>query len=48
MNLIFVLERVKEVKILDLDYDILLIERVFGVQWCVEFDFFNFKLELNK
>lgn len=31
MNLIFVLERVKEVKILDLDYDILLIERVFGV-----------------
>eukprot|EP00105_Crassostrea_gigas_P026830 XP_011447911.1 PREDICTED: uncharacterized protein LOC105342609 [Crassostrea gigas] len=48
MNSIPVSERAKEVKTLDLDRDTLPIERALGVQWCVESDFFNFKLELNK
>lgn len=48
MNSIPVSERAKEVKTLDLNHDTLPIERALEVQWCVDSDFFNFKLELNK
>lgn len=48
INSIPVSERATEVKTLDLDHDTLQIEKALGVQWCVESDFFNFKLELNK
>ena len=37
-------ERSKEVKLLDLNYDDLLIERALGVQWCVKSDTFAFRI----
>ena len=37
-------ERSKEVKLLDLNYDDLKIERALGVQWCVESDTFGFRI----
>ena len=37
-------ERSKEVKLLDLNYDDLPIERALGVQWCVESDTFGFRI----
>ena len=37
-------ERSKEVKLLDLNYDDLSIERALGVQWCVESDTFGFRI----
>lgn len=48
MNAIPVSARAKKVKTLNIDHDTLPIERALGVQWCIDFDFFNFKLELNK
>lgn len=40
-------ERVKEVKDLDLNHDMLPVERVLGVQWCAESDSFKFKVILK-
>ncbi|CAL9682043.1 unnamed protein product [Knipowitschia caucasica] len=40
-------ERAKEVKDLDLDSDALPVERVLGVQWCVQSDAFKFKITLK-
>ena len=40
-------ERAKEVKNLDLDHDDLPVERVLGVQWCVQSDVFKFKILLK-
>ena len=37
-------ERSKQVKLLDLNYDDLPIERALGVQWCVESDTFGFRI----
>ncbi|XP_048753936.2 uncharacterized protein LOC125665332 [Ostrea edulis] len=48
MNSIPVADRAKEVKDLDLDCDTLPIERALGVQWCVDSDIFQFKLDFNK
>lgn len=42
LELILVEECFKDVKMLDLSYDNFLIEWVFGVKWCVEFDIFKF------
>jgi hypothetical protein len=40
--------RATEVKKLDLDHrDVLLIERVLGVEWCVENDAFQFRIPLK-
>ena len=40
-------ERAKDVKNLDLDHDDLPVERVLGVQWCVQSDVFKFKIILK-
>lgn len=40
-------ERAIEVKDLDLDNDILPMERALGVQWCVQSDSFTFKIMLR-
>ena len=48
MNFIPVSERAEEVKDLDLDYDILPIERALGVEWCMVSDSFQFKLDLKQ
>lgn len=40
-------ERAKEVKELDLDYDTLPVERVLGVQWCVQSDAFKFRIAIQ-
>ena len=40
-------ERSKDVKTLDLNYDDLPIERALGVQWCVEFDTFKFRITVK-
>lgn len=40
-------ERAKDVKDLDLNHDMLPMERVLGVQWCAEFDTFKFKVVLT-
>lgn len=37
-------ERAKEVKDLDLDHDMLPVERALGVQWCVQSDTFKFSI----
>ena len=47
VNSIPVSERDKEVKDLDLHCDSLPIERAFGVEWCVDSDLFQFKLDLK-
>lgn len=47
MMLVFVEDRVKEIKGLDLGSDKLLIERVLGVEWCIELDVFKFRIELK-
>lgn len=47
MIYILVLRRVKEVKDLDLENDIFFIDRVLGVQWCVENDVFCFKMDIK-
>ena len=39
--------RAREMKDLDLDQDILPIERALGVQWCIETDSFIFKIQLQ-
>lgn len=39
--------RAEDLKTLDLDKDVLPIERALGVQWCVESDSFNFRIVLN-
>lgn len=39
--------RAEEVKNLDLDHDNLPVERVLGVQWCVQSDVFKFKITLK-
>ncbi|XP_062566787.1 uncharacterized protein LOC134229094 [Saccostrea cucullata] len=41
-------DRAKEVKDLDLDYDTLPVERALGIQWCVNSDIFQFKLDFNR
>lgn len=41
-------DRVKEVNDLDLDQNILLIDRALGVQWCIETDTFQFKVSLKE
>ncbi len=40
-------ERAKEVKELDLDYDILPVEKAVGVQWCVQSNAFKFKIVIQ-
>lgn len=40
-------ERAKEIKNLDLDHDALPIERVQGVQWCIQLDALKFKINLK-
>lgn len=40
-------DRAKEVKDLDFDQDIMPVERVLGVQWCIETDCFEFKIQLQ-
>ncbi|KAK0145483.1 hypothetical protein N1851_015620 [Merluccius polli] len=40
-------ERAKEMKDLDLDHDKLPVERMLGVQWCVQSDVFKFKIILK-
>ncbi|XP_014673951.1 PREDICTED: uncharacterized protein LOC106814170 [Priapulus caudatus] len=47
MNSIPASERAKEVKDLDLNQDILPIDRALGVQWCVETDAFRFKIAVK-
>ncbi|KAL3981342.1 small subunit ribosomal protein S12 [Sarotherodon galilaeus] len=41
-------ERPKEVKDLDLDQDVLPIERALGVQWCVQSDSFKFRIAIQE
>ena len=41
-------ERPKQVKDLELDYDILPIERALGVEWCINSDSFQFKLDFKR
>lgn len=41
-------DRVKEVKDLDLNHDMLPMERVLGVQWCAESDTFKFKVVVKE
>lgn len=41
-------ERSKGVKTLDLNYDDLPVERVLGVQWCVESDTFGFRIVVKE
>ncbi|KAL4009060.1 hypothetical protein ACER0C_002912 [Sarotherodon galilaeus] len=41
-------ERAKEVKDLDLDQDVLPIERALGVQWCVQSDSFKFRIAIQQ
>jgi len=41
-------DRAKEVKDLDLDQNILPIDRALGVQWCIETDTFRFKVSLKE
>ena len=48
VNSIPVSERANEVKDLDLDNDILPIERALGVGWCMNSDSFQFKLDLKR
>ncbi|XP_014665117.1 PREDICTED: uncharacterized protein LOC106807320 [Priapulus caudatus] len=48
MSYIPVSERAKEVKDLDLDQDVLPIERALGVQWCVESDAFCFHIGVKE
>lgn len=40
--------RAKDMKDLDLDHDILPVERVLGVQWCVQSDTFKFKIVVQE
>lgn len=37
-------QRAKDMKDLDLNYDVLPVERVLGVQWCIQSDAFKFKI----
>lgn len=37
-------QRAKGIKNLDLDHDTLSVERVVGVQWCIQSDVFKFKI----
>jgi hypothetical protein len=48
MNCIPLADRSKEVKDLDLDNDSLPIDRVLGIQWCVDSDVFCFKTDIKK
>ncbi|XP_061196561.1 uncharacterized protein LOC133204832 [Saccostrea echinata] len=48
MNSIPVSDRAKEVKDLDFDYYTLPTERALGIQWCVNSDIFQFRLDFNK
>ncbi|KAL4005475.1 hypothetical protein ACER0C_005188 [Sarotherodon galilaeus] len=41
-------EKAKEVKDLDLDQDVLPIERALGVQWCVQSDSFKFRIAIQE
>ena len=41
-------ERAKDIKDLDLSFDDLPIERALGIQWCVESDSFQFRLQLKE
>ncbi|XP_048014093.1 uncharacterized protein LOC125246975 [Megalobrama amblycephala] len=47
LNVIPEEERVKEVKDLDLNHDVLPMERVLGLQWCAESDTFRFKVVIK-
>ena len=47
MRSIPISDRAKEVKDIDLDQEILPIDRALGVQWCVETDTFQFKISLQ-
>ena len=40
-------DRAEDIKKLDLDQDIIPIERALGIQWCIENDSFNFRITLN-
>ncbi|KAL9976995.1 hypothetical protein ACROYT_G014350 [Oculina patagonica] len=40
-------DRAEDIKKLDLDQDILPIERALGIQWCIENDSFNFRITLK-
>ena len=40
-------DRAEDIKNLDLDQDILPIERALGIQWCIENDSFNFRITLK-
>ncbi|KAI2645663.1 Cold shock protein 1 [Labeo rohita] len=48
LNVIPEEDRVKEVKNLDLNHDMLPVERVLGVQWCAESDTFKFKIVVKE
>ena len=37
-----------DVKDMDLDHDTLPVERVLGVQWCVQSDAFKFKISIQE
>lgn len=41
-------DRANKVKDLDLDQDIMPVERALGVQWCIETDSFEFKIQLQE
>ena len=40
-------ERAKEIKNLDLDRDELPMEKALGVDWCIESDFFKFRIHVK-
>ena len=40
-------DRAEEIKNIDLDQDVLPIERALGIQWCIENDCFNFRITLK-
>lgn len=40
--------RAKDMKNLDLDHDVLPVERVLGVQWCIQSDIFKFKITVQE
>jgi len=40
-------DRAEEIKNIDLDQDVLPIERALGIQWCIENDCFNFRIMLK-
>ena len=40
-------DRAEDIKNLDLDQDILPVERALGIQWCIENDSFNFRITLK-